>query len=110
RILDGVFRSVNCRPTPAIETNSVLTLCSHVRFGQWSSVMPHPFLYLFGVPKGMRAIPLVRPEPVHEIGLVIADREPPPPLARALREAAGGEDIQARLDTALPPPPGRRRR
>jgi len=109
RILNGVFRSVNCQPTPAIETNSVLTLCSHVRFGQWSSVMPHTFLYLFGVPNGMRAIPLVEPEPVHEIGLAIADREPAPPLARALMASARLESIQARLDTALPPP-GRRRR
>ena len=108
RILDAVFRSVDCQPMPAIETNSVLTLCSHVRFGQWSSVMPHTFLYLFGVPNGMRAIPLVRPEPVHEIGLAIADREPAPPLARALMEAARREDIQARLDTAIPLPARRR--
>jgi DNA-binding transcriptional LysR family regulator len=42
RILDAIFRSVNRAPTPAIETNSVLTLCSHVRDGHWSSVVPTP--------------------------------------------------------------------
>jgi DNA-binding transcriptional LysR family regulator len=107
RILDAVFRSVNCAPAPAIETNSVLTLCSHVRDGHWSSVMPHTFLHVFGVPAGMRAIPLVEPAPTHEIGLAIADREPAPPIARALMQAARKQKLQAILDK---PVGGRRSR
>jgi len=98
RILDGIFRSVNRAPVPAIETNSVLTLCSHVRDGHWSSVMPHTFLHVFGVPAGMRAIPLVDPAPTHEIGLAIADREPAPPIAQALLQAARKPKLQAILD------------
>jgi len=98
RIIDGIFRGVNQQPRPAVETNSVVTLLSHIRFGGLSSVLPHPFLYLFGVPAGMRAIPLTSPAPTHEIGLVMADREPAPPLARALMESAGGIDIQAEVD------------
>ena len=98
RILNAVFRSVNCAPAPAIETNSVLTLCSHVRDGHWSSVMPHTFLHVFGVPAGMRAIPLVDPAPTHEIGLAIADREPAPPIAHALMQAARKQKLQAILD------------
>jgi DNA-binding transcriptional LysR family regulator len=101
RILNAIFRSVNCAPKPAIETNSVLTLCSHVRDGHWSSVMPHTFLHVFGVPQGMRAIPLVDPAPTHEIGLVIADREPSPPIARALMLAARKQKLQAILDKAV---------
>jgi DNA-binding transcriptional LysR family regulator len=101
RILNAIFRSVNCAPKPAIETNSVLTLCSHVRDGHWSSVMPHTFLHVFGVPQGMRAIPLVDPAPTHEIGLVIADREPSPPIARALMQAARKQKLQAILDKAV---------
>ncbi|MGE0119612.1 MAG: LysR family transcriptional regulator [Dongiaceae bacterium] len=98
RILNGIFRSVNRAPAPAIETNSVLTLCSHVRDGHWSSVMPRTFLHIFGVPTGMRAIPLVEPSPTHEIGLVIADREPAPPIAQALMQAARKQKLQAILD------------
>ena len=98
RIVDGIFRSVNRAPAPAIETNSVLTLCSHVRDGHWSSVMPHTFLHVFGVPTGMRAVPLVDPEPTHEIGLAIADREPAPPIAHALMQAARKQKLQAILD------------
>jgi len=98
RILDGIFRSVNRVPSPAIETNSVLTLCSHVRDGHWSSVVPHTFLHVFGVPAGMRAIPLVQPEPTHVIGLAIADREPAPPIAQALLLAARKQKLQAIVD------------
>jgi DNA-binding transcriptional LysR family regulator len=101
RIINGIFRSVNRTPNTAIETNSVLTLCSHVRDGPWSSVVPHTFLHLFGVPAGMCAIPLIDPQPAHEIGLVIADREPAPPLARALMETATHLDLQSQLDQVV---------
>src|SRR5499433_2423454 len=108
RILDGIFRSANrAPPVPAIETNSVLTLCSHVRDGHWSSVVPHTFLHVFGVPAGMRAIPLVEPEPTHVIGLAIADREPAPPIAQALMLAARKQKLQAIVDR---PAGGRRGR
>jgi DNA-binding transcriptional LysR family regulator len=101
RILNAIFRSVNCAPKPAIETNSVLALCSHVRDGAWSSVMPHTFLHVFGVPEDMRAVPLVEPSPTHEIGLAIADRDPAPPIARALMQAARKRKLQAVLDQAV---------
>jgi DNA-binding transcriptional LysR family regulator len=108
RILNGIFRSVNRAPQPAIETNSVLALCSHVRDGHWSSVMPHTFLHVFGVPADMRAIPLVEPAPTHEIGLVIADREPAPPIAQALMQAVRKRKLQAILDKAVARPSVRR--
>jgi DNA-binding transcriptional LysR family regulator len=98
RILNAIFGSVNRAPKPAIETNSVLALCSHVREGPWSSVIPHTFLYVFGAPEGMRAIPLTEPEPTHEIGLAIADRDPAPPIARALMQAAKQQKLQSILD------------
>jgi len=101
RIVDAIFRSVNRAPKPEIETNSVLTLCSHVRDGHWSSVMPHTFLHVFGVPADMRAIPLVDPEPTRKIGLAIADRMPAPPIAHALMQAARKQKLQAVLDKAV---------
>ncbi|MBR8743214.1 LysR family transcriptional regulator [Nocardiopsis sp. MG754419] len=98
RIIDSAFRQAGTRPVPRVETNSVSALCSHVRGGQWSAVMSHAWLYLHPVPEGMRAIPLVQPEVSKEIGVVIADRDPEPVLARALLDSLNGVDLEAHLD------------
>src|SRR5271165_6168283 len=81
RIIDGVFRSVGARPVPAVETNSIFNLVSHVSAGPWSAIVPRQLLRFFGVPKGTRAIELVDPIARRTIGLVMSDREPPSPLA-----------------------------
>ncbi len=84
RIIDGVFRSVGARPVPAVETNSIFNLVSHVSAGQWSAIVPSQLLRFFGVPKGTRALELIEPTARRTIGLVMSDREPPSPLARNL--------------------------
>ncbi|MBV8107768.1 MAG: LysR family transcriptional regulator [Hyphomicrobiales bacterium] len=84
RIIDGVFRSVGAKPIPAMETNSIFNLVSHVSAGLWSAIVPRQLLRFFGVPKGTRAIELVEPTARRTIGLVMSDREPPSPLARNL--------------------------
>ena len=84
RIIDGVFRSVGAKPVPAVETNSIFNLVSHVSAGQWSAIVPRQLLRFFGVPPGTRAIELVEPVAQRTIGLVMSDREPPSPLARNL--------------------------
>jgi DNA-binding transcriptional LysR family regulator len=84
RIIDGVFRSVGAKPVPAMETNSIFNLVSHVSAGLWSAIVPRHLLRFFGVPKGTRAIELVEPTARRTIGLVMSDREPPSPLARNL--------------------------
>jgi DNA-binding transcriptional LysR family regulator len=89
RIIDRLFVDAGAdAPKVAVETNSVLSLVAHVRSGEWSSVLPHTFLKVLGphgaALDGLKAIPLVDPEAEQTIGLVIAEREPPAPLARAL--------------------------
>ncbi|HLJ70041.1 MAG TPA: LysR substrate-binding domain-containing protein [Roseiarcus sp.] len=84
RIVDGIFRSADASPKPAMETNSIFNLCSHVSAGLWSSIVPVQLLQFFGVPRGAKAIELVEPKAQRTIGLIIADREPPSPLARNL--------------------------
>ena len=84
RIIDGVFRSVGAKPVPAVETNSIFNLVSHVSAGQWSAIVPRQLLRFFGLPEGTRAIELVEPVAQRTIGLVMSDREPPSPLARSL--------------------------
>ena len=69
RIIDGVFRSVGAKPVPAVETNSIFNLVSHVSAGQWSAIVPRQLLRFFGVPEGTRAIELVEPTARRTIGL-----------------------------------------
>ena len=78
RILDMHLREAGAEIHTSLETNSLLTLWSHLRFGHWSSVVPHTFL-LLGETAGLTAIPLVEPEASHLIGLVASDRDPLPP-------------------------------
>ncbi|MBM3516332.1 MAG: LysR family transcriptional regulator [Alphaproteobacteria bacterium] len=97
RIIDGIFGAVGQTPRVLVETNSVMTLCSHIRTGAWSSVFPHNFLWVFGTPPGMRALPLVEPVQKHVVGLVVSDRAPVSPLIRALEAVALEADITGQL-------------
>jgi DNA-binding transcriptional LysR family regulator len=106
RIIDRLFADGGAgQPKVRIETNSVVTLIAHVRSGAWSSVIPHTFLTMLGhrgAPlSGFHAIPLVRPEGSQTVGLVVSERDPLPPLARALLKSARETDMSAAL--ALPP-------
>jgi DNA-binding transcriptional LysR family regulator len=105
RILDMHFREAGIEIHAAIETNSLVTLWSHLRFGQWSSVVPQTVLLLLGRAEGLVVIPLVEPEASHQIGLVAADREPLTPVARALLDVAKDTDldrtIEQELDSAM---------
>jgi len=98
RIVNSIFSEAGVAPEPTVETNSISTLYAHVRDGTWSSVMAHTWLHLFGVPDGMRAIPLVDPATTRSIGLVWVDRDPEPLLARALLDVAAELDLEAALE------------
>jgi DNA-binding transcriptional LysR family regulator len=93
RIVNSVFAQVGAAPVPNVETNSISTLYAHVRDGPWSSVVSQMWLRLFDVPAGLRAIPLVEPQAVRSIGLVVLDRDPEPLLARAMLDLARTLDL-----------------
>src|ERR1700733_7253002 len=97
RIIDGVFRSVGAKPVPAVETNSIFNLVSHVSAGQWSAIAPRQLLRFLGVPPGPRAMELAEPVAQRTIGLVMSDREPPSPLARNLFAMQFPADISAQI-------------
>jgi DNA-binding transcriptional LysR family regulator len=94
RILNAIFAGVGRAPNAHAETNSVMTLCSHIRTGVWSSVLPHNFLWVFGTPPGMIALPLVEPERTFTMGLVVRRQEPVPPLVDAFVAAVRSADIE----------------
>jgi DNA-binding transcriptional LysR family regulator len=81
-----------------VETNSLLTLWSHLRLGHWSSVVPHTFQLLPREINELVGIPLTEPEASHWIGLVASDRDPLPPVAQALLKLAPQLDIASMID------------
>ena len=84
RIIDGIFRSVGKAPIASVETNSIFNLCTHAAASRWSSIVPHPLLYFFGIPRNTKYLRLIEPEASRTMGLIIADREPTSPLAKSL--------------------------
>jgi hypothetical protein len=62
----------------------MIVLFAHVRTGRWASIMPAKLAETLGLTDTIRAIPIVDPEAVHAIGLVVPVREPMTPLNAAL--------------------------
>lgn len=98
RVLDEQFAEAGLRPSPRVETDSVAALFAHVRTGRWASIVPHTWLHVFGVPHGMRAVPMTEPDRTVPVGLVVSAREPGSVLARALTEVARHTDVAAALE------------
>src|SRR5580658_8421751 len=90
RIIDAQFHAAGVKPNAIIETNSLVTLWSHIRYGHWSTIVPQTFLLLLEKRHDWISLPLVEPEAIHTLGLVAADREPLAPLTRALLDFAQG--------------------
>ncbi|MEO3744083.1 LysR family transcriptional regulator [Plantactinospora sp. B24E8] len=102
RILDDLFLRAGVAVTPRMETNSVSTLCSHVRGGNWASVIPQAWLGLLGVPPGTRVLPLVEPTATSTVGLLVLDRDPQPLVTSALIRVAEDLDLQSDIDALVP--------
>lgn len=100
RVVDAFFRAAGTSVEPLFETNSILMLISRLRSGTLSSVVPDGLPGLVGEMPHILALPLTDPDAVHTVGLVLADREPPQPLARALIETARKLDSAGLLTEA----------
>jgi DNA-binding transcriptional LysR family regulator len=103
RIIDQIFEDVGVAPRARIETNSFVCILSHVRSGDWSSIVPHTYVDRLGLASDLRALPLVKPVCTHSIGLVVSDRDPLTPIANALLRCARGLDLERALKSALTP-------
>jgi DNA-binding transcriptional LysR family regulator len=84
RIVDRLLSRSAAPPPVMLESNSMVVLAAHVRTGQWSSIIPETFADVLALNKPLRSIPIVDPQEVYSIGLVLPRREPMPPLTRAL--------------------------
>ncbi len=91
RIIDDALRHRGIQVRPAIETDSILALTTHVRTGRWTSVISSLVRDAIDLSGALRAIPLVEPEVVSSIGLVVSKQFPlQPAMAVLLAEARRG--------------------
>lgn len=95
RIIDRLLTASGGEVAPSLESNSIIALYAHVRTGRWASVIAEKIAEMLDLPEPLRAIPIIEPQAVHEIGLVIPQREPTTPLTTAL--AAEAKTLAAQL-------------
>jgi DNA-binding transcriptional LysR family regulator len=99
RIIEQLVRNAGSEPAPILETNSAILLFDHVKSGRWATVLPEKLAKTLGVDAPLRAIPIVEPEAVYEIGLIAPQRDPViPSVAALVAEAKALADIGAFQD------------
>ncbi|KRC46652.1 MULTISPECIES: LysR family transcriptional regulator [unclassified Nocardioides] len=99
RIIDGHLADTGRTSNVVVETDTVSAIYAHLPAMGLSSIVPHTWLPAFGVPDGIRAVPLPKPRRrVHRVGLVLAGHGPESLLVRALVDVARGVDLAHGLD------------
>lgn len=88
RMVESLLRENGGTPRISLESNSMTVLFSHVRTGSWATVMPDRLAQSIGIAAEFHAIPIVEPEVVHTIGLVLPLRDPTTALVAALAAEA----------------------
>jgi DNA-binding transcriptional LysR family regulator len=96
RIVENLLREAGSSPSPTLQSNSTVVLFAHVRTGAWASVMPQSFGEIMGLPSNIRSIPIVEPEVVQTVGLVVPHRDPTTPVTTAL--VGEGQALAARIE------------
>ena len=88
KMIDAIFSQLGYSAEPSLETNSIISMLAHVSAGGWSAILPQNVLELIGVPAGVKVLELTEPSFSSQTGLVVAGREPWPPLLKALIQTA----------------------
>ena len=87
RIVSARLAEAEASAVPRVESNSMLAILSHVASGDWAAILPQALAEGLSLPVGVRARPLSG-GPGNMVGLVLAAREPLPPLVEALMQVA----------------------
>jgi DNA-binding transcriptional LysR family regulator len=96
-LLDGIFQSAGVTATTVIDTDCAMLLCSHVRSGEWFTIVPHSFFYVIEGWGGTKALPIEDPTASNTMGLLVAERTPMPPVINAFVEVVQTLDISSEL-------------
>lgn len=76
-----------------LESNSMIALIAHVRTGRFATIMPFRSAEILGLSDSMRAIPITEPDVSYRIGLVVARRDPRPPLVGTFWDEAAAAGL-----------------
>jgi DNA-binding transcriptional LysR family regulator len=82
-IIEDAFAKAGCVVEPQVQSNSILTLYSHVRMGNWATIAPSFHAQLTGIPDGVRALTLTTPEIQSPVGLIWRNTSPLSPIIKA---------------------------
>lgn len=83
RIINRHLLEAGSPQRPTLESNSLLVLYSHVRTGDWASIIPARLAETMDRPGRLKPITLVDPTVAHQIGMIVKRREPHAPLVAA---------------------------
>jgi DNA-binding transcriptional LysR family regulator len=100
RILDAAFQAAGRSPAPQLETNSLLTIMSQVGLGDWCTVLPQACVLVPGFAERVDLVPLIGPEIIHDVGIVVGTQGRPGPVLRAFLDSLADAQIEQRI-TAL---------
>ena len=100
RIINNVAASIGVEIKPDVVSNSYLAVLSHVRHGEWASIVPHTFARLFFGGPDLAQVDLVEPVHTQSVGLVLSDREPLSPMSGALLSSVANVDFERDLGAA----------
>lgn len=98
RIINKHMAEAGVVAKPTLESNSMIVLFSHIRTGQWASIMPRNVAESFGFPEQIQMIPISEPDVEHLVGLVATHREPHTPLVSALLHEARSRAAASAFD------------
>ncbi len=98
RILDAALAGAGVSADVVIEADTVESLYAHLTTRRWSSVVAHPWAHSYGVPTGMRLLPITPAPHSPRVGLITGPQTPQSLAAAALREAVLAADIGGRLE------------
>lgn len=86
RIIDRALAAAGAAPVVALQSDSMLALLAHLRTGRWSSVLPDLWLASLGLgdDQALVSFPVIEPEIMSVVGLVVPEREPMSVLVQAL--------------------------
>ena len=98
RIINKLGASIGVDIKADVVSNSFLAIFSHVRQGDWASIVPHTFARLFSGVADLAAVDIVDPSHTQTVGLVLSDREPLSPMSGALLSSVANVDFERDLD------------
>jgi len=101
RIINKVGASIGVDIKADVVSNSFIAILSHLRHGEWASIVPHTFGRLFVGATDLIVIEIVEPSHTQAIGLVLSDREPLSPMSGALVRCVADVDFERDLADGL---------